>query len=212
MTHLLPSNLLRLFAPRPAIPYIRPLGRDPDVPLRKVLGGVGALLEEEREQAALKEAEEEEKKSKLAGAGGSKAAKEEQGKGDSEDPSMLVHGEDGDKENKPSTDAIPAETGEIEEGEEGEAVEAAPDGEKKALRPRPAKTDADVEEPGFTHTEAEKYRLRVIERKRKREEGLKRGLETCEWDPFRFFPPHSMCSFALFPAVRQTHRRPRDGG
>ncbi|KAK4051554.1 hypothetical protein OIV83_002694 [Microbotryomycetes sp. JL201] len=33
-THMLPPQLLRLFAPRPPLPYAKPLGRDPDVPLK----------------------------------------------------------------------------------------------------------------------------------------------------------------------------------
>lgn len=33
MTHLLPPQLLRAFAPRPPLEYAHPLGRDPDVPL-----------------------------------------------------------------------------------------------------------------------------------------------------------------------------------
>ncbi|KAK4056385.1 hypothetical protein OIO90_002528 [Microbotryomycetes sp. JL221] len=33
-THMLPPQLLRLFAPRPPLPFAKPLGRDPDVPLK----------------------------------------------------------------------------------------------------------------------------------------------------------------------------------
>jgi U1 small nuclear ribonucleoprotein 70kDa len=64
MTHLLPPNLLKLFAPRPPLPYLKPLGRDIDQPLDKPIAGVIALLNRIRiEQAeAGEEAEEEERK------------------------------------------------------------------------------------------------------------------------------------------------------
>lgn len=32
-THLLPPSLLKLFTPRDPLPYAKPLGRDPDVPI-----------------------------------------------------------------------------------------------------------------------------------------------------------------------------------
>jgi len=35
-THLLPPNLLKLFAPRPPLPYAKPPGRDPDLPLKSL--------------------------------------------------------------------------------------------------------------------------------------------------------------------------------
>ena len=43
-THLLPPNLLKLFAPRPPLPYTRPLDRDIDRVRPKNVGGVGELL------------------------------------------------------------------------------------------------------------------------------------------------------------------------
>jgi U1 small nuclear ribonucleoprotein 70kDa len=48
-THLLPPNLLKLFAPRPPLPYVRPAGKDVDRITRKNVGGVGLLLEMLRE-------------------------------------------------------------------------------------------------------------------------------------------------------------------
>ena len=48
-THLLPPNLLKLFAPRPPLPYLRPLDRDIDRVRPKNVDGVAAIL------AALKE-------------------------------------------------------------------------------------------------------------------------------------------------------------
>lgn len=49
MTHLLPPNLLKLFAPRPPLPYTRPVGRDPDRVRAKNVGGVASILLQIRE-------------------------------------------------------------------------------------------------------------------------------------------------------------------
>ncbi|EJF55850.1 hypothetical protein BD309DRAFT_1032581 [Dichomitus squalens] len=48
-THLLPPNLLKLFAPRPPLPYTRPLDRDIDRVRPKNVDGVGSLLASLRE-------------------------------------------------------------------------------------------------------------------------------------------------------------------
>ncbi|KAI1797473.1 hypothetical protein LXA43DRAFT_877840 [Ganoderma leucocontextum] len=48
-THLLPPNLLKLFAPRPPLPYTRPLDRDIDRVRAKNVNGVGHLLASLRE-------------------------------------------------------------------------------------------------------------------------------------------------------------------
>jgi U1 small nuclear ribonucleoprotein len=48
-THLLPPNLLKLFAPRPPLPYIRPVGKDVDRVTKKDVLGVGPMLEMLRE-------------------------------------------------------------------------------------------------------------------------------------------------------------------
>lgn len=48
-THLLPPNLLKLFAPRPPLPYLRPAGKDVDRVRKKNVGGVGSILEMLRE-------------------------------------------------------------------------------------------------------------------------------------------------------------------
>ena len=52
-THLLPANLLKLFAPRPPLPYSRPVDRDIDRVTKKAVGGVAHIL------AQLKEANTE---------------------------------------------------------------------------------------------------------------------------------------------------------
>jgi U1 small nuclear ribonucleoprotein 70kDa len=49
-THLLPPNLLKLFAPRPPLPYLRPLDRDIDRVCNKNVTGVGHLLASLREE------------------------------------------------------------------------------------------------------------------------------------------------------------------
>lgn len=43
-THLLPPNLLKLFAPRPPLPYTRPVDKDSDRVTKKDVSGVGHLL------------------------------------------------------------------------------------------------------------------------------------------------------------------------
>ena len=48
-THLSPPNLLKLFAPRPPLPYTRPLDRDIDRVRPKKVDGVGPLLASLRE-------------------------------------------------------------------------------------------------------------------------------------------------------------------
>jgi U1 small nuclear ribonucleoprotein len=48
-THLLPPNLLKLFAPRPPLPYVRPAGKDVDRITKKNVTGVGPILEMLRE-------------------------------------------------------------------------------------------------------------------------------------------------------------------
>lgn len=61
MTHLLPANLLKLFAPRPPLPYIRPLPKSnpqtasgiKDSTIKRHLTGVAAILEQIREENAV---------------------------------------------------------------------------------------------------------------------------------------------------------------
>jgi hypothetical protein len=44
-THLLPPNLLKLFAPRPPLPYVRPVDKDIDRIREKKVDGVAAILQ-----------------------------------------------------------------------------------------------------------------------------------------------------------------------
>lgn len=48
-THLLPPNLLKLFAPRPPLPYKRPIGRDINRVRPKNITGVAAILNQLKE-------------------------------------------------------------------------------------------------------------------------------------------------------------------
>ncbi|KAF9554018.1 RNA-binding domain-containing protein [Agrocybe pediades] len=48
-THLLPPNLLKLFAPRPPLPYARPIDRDVDRIRKKNVDGVAHILAQIRE-------------------------------------------------------------------------------------------------------------------------------------------------------------------
>lgn len=50
MTHLLPPNLLKLFAPRPPLPFVRSVGKDPDKVHAKKVGGIAGLLAQVREE------------------------------------------------------------------------------------------------------------------------------------------------------------------
>ncbi|KAF7316966.1 U1 snRNP 70K protein [Mycena chlorophos] len=48
-THLLPPNLLKLFAPRPPLPYVRPVGKDTEKVRSKNVTGVAAILSQLKE-------------------------------------------------------------------------------------------------------------------------------------------------------------------
>jgi U1 small nuclear ribonucleoprotein len=49
-THLLPPNLLKLFAPRPPLPYTRPVDRDIDRIRNKNVTGVADILQRLKEE------------------------------------------------------------------------------------------------------------------------------------------------------------------
>jgi len=52
-THLLPPNLLKLFAPRPPLPYKRPVGKDIDRVHCKDVSGVADILARLKEQSTV---------------------------------------------------------------------------------------------------------------------------------------------------------------
>ena len=53
MTHLLPPNLLKLFAPRAPLPYARPVGRDAAHVRKKHVSGVADMLARVQEEAMM---------------------------------------------------------------------------------------------------------------------------------------------------------------
>lgn len=190
MTHLLPPNLLRHFAPRPPLPYFKPLGRDRenDIVDRRI-DGLAGILEELREQDALKEAEREaeaEAKSKSnkkavvapTTTKQSDAAKQQLNNGDGE----------AKKEEEPDANADDdGEMGEIpeEDGEQAKTRTIAKNGisaddDGMDVDGAAAAKNEEDEKAGLTYTEAEKLRLRRIERKQRREDNFKRALATCE--------------------------------
>lgn len=57
MTAQLPPNLLKLFAPRPPLPYARPVGKSPNTIRPKTVNGVAALLAQIRDDTAFSIAE-----------------------------------------------------------------------------------------------------------------------------------------------------------
>jgi U1 small nuclear ribonucleoprotein len=57
MTHLLPPNLLKLFAPRAPIKYLKPLGRDPNLPKQIPFSGVAEHIDLIRREEAEKGAD-----------------------------------------------------------------------------------------------------------------------------------------------------------
>ncbi|KZO96738.1 hypothetical protein CALVIDRAFT_481195 [Calocera viscosa TUFC12733] len=61
MTHLLPPNLLKLFAPRPPLPYLRAVGKDPNKPKQKNVNGVSSLLAQIKEQTIVDTAKDDER-------------------------------------------------------------------------------------------------------------------------------------------------------
>lgn len=125
MTHLLPPNLLRLFAPRPPIPYLKPLVRDPEIPLHKKLDGVAAILEELREENALREADEEAKRNEEQKAAEAAKATAKAGGGDD---GMQVDSKEGIKVKKEQsqsnvqTNGVKKEDADMEEGESKEEL------------------------------------------------------------------------------------------
>lgn len=196
MTHLLPPNLLRLFAPRPPIPYLKPLVRDPEIPLHKRLDGVAGIIEELREENALRDADKEAKLNAEQKAAEAEAAKSKDGSDMQVDSSGKAI-----KVKKEQVNGVKKEDAEMEEGEEPSTTaikEEEPESTAKAaiIKEEPVlATDVPageallLEEKGllvddsgepFTYTVAEKQRQRRLLRKRRREEDFAKALETCK--------------------------------
>jgi U1 small nuclear ribonucleoprotein 70kDa len=62
MTHLLPPNLLKLFAARPPLPYSRPVGKNTNRVCEHHVDGIAAVLAQVREEQAMKDEDEDESK------------------------------------------------------------------------------------------------------------------------------------------------------
>lgn len=73
MTAQLPPNLLKLFAPRPALPYARPVGKSPNTIRPKTVDGVAALLAQIKDDAAFTVAERSKGTRKIKKEDGDKA-------------------------------------------------------------------------------------------------------------------------------------------
>ena len=195
MTAVLPPNLLRLFEPRPPLPYFKPVRGDPTQVREKrpEAMSVSGLLEELREEQALKEAEKS----------AAYAANEKQQQQQSSKSTSVVRKSEVKDEEMDGTAADAGPQAKKEDGEEGEddteMGEVVEDDPPKPLAKAAAAngkvlegssiSDAlkqldgvHVDDDGeqFTYTEAEKYRLRQIERKRLREENAKKAVQECE--------------------------------
>lgn len=79
MTAQLPPNLLKLFAPRPALPYARPVGKSPNTIRPKTVDGVAALLAQIKDDAAFTVAERSKGTRKLKKEDGTKVKAESNG-------------------------------------------------------------------------------------------------------------------------------------
>ncbi|KAL7009796.1 hypothetical protein EMMF5_000704 [Cystobasidiomycetes sp. EMM_F5] len=179
MTHLLQPNLLKLFAPRPPVPYLAPVARDPTISLGKKLSGVAAILEELREKTALDDAADDEANQRrpegtatsatAAVKAKAAAAVKAEPDADGANGEMAVDGPAVKAEVK-KEESVNGKDAEMEEGEEPGEVPQAEAPSTKAEQ----KTASSSK--GLTYTEAEKYRQRVLERKRKREENFAKAL------------------------------------
>ncbi|GAA5877317.1 hypothetical protein JCM8547_003832 [Rhodosporidiobolus lusitaniae] len=194
-THLLPPNLLKLFAPRPPLPYLKPTGRDPDFPLKSLStrrrpppNAVGKTLQEIREEREKREMEEREK----SGEKGEGEKKEEEAKEEKVEQKEEVKPEEEAKEKdgeaKPAAAEQEGEEKEEGEKEEGEAEEGAPPDSKPAppsSAPVQKKKLKVVEEPepeGFTLSAEEQFQRRRRARLA-RQEAAKTAVFKPEDDP-----------------------------
>ena len=152
-SHLLPPNLLRLFAPRPPLPYLKPVGRDPDVPLKSLAKKPPKLSVYETLKLVKEEKEREEQKAFEKG-------------------ELLDADEEKDK---PAGEAAPKEEAKDEEGkEEGEATEV----QKKPV----VKKDKD-EESITTLPVNERIKARKALKLKRHEQGLAEGIKNCTSPP-----------------------------
>ncbi|WVQ99301.1 hypothetical protein IAU59_006433 [Kwoniella sp. CBS 9459] len=150
MSHLLPPNLLRLFAPRPQPPFLKPLTKDERVRGPNKLQGVGELVTRLREEA------EDAEVRKGMDAGDEKPT--DQLQTSTADEENVLEG--GSKVNGA-------------EGEDGEVKPLAASDDKKAAAAKGKKRDI-VKEMGLIGQEAIKMKREL---RKKRQEEYKRNLE-----------------------------------
>ncbi|BGP20702.1 hypothetical protein JCM10213_001051 [Rhodosporidiobolus nylandii] len=173
-THLLPPNLLKLFAPRPPLPYLKPTGRDPDFPLKSLSTRrrpapivVARTLDEIRQEQARKTPEAE---AQDEGLGEKGASEETVQKGEEQLETLEKDGEEKVKEQIKQETAEPTaaegEAGEEKEEGEEEAKPAAAAAKKteKAQKEEPKPED----QPGFSLTAEEQFQKRRREREARR--------------------------------------------
>jgi U1 small nuclear ribonucleoprotein len=178
MTSLLPPNLLRLFAPRPQLPYLKPLTKDEAVRGPDKLTGVAALakrLREEAEDAEYKRGLQDDEAQAPAPAPAS-------GPGPASAPNDAADKAKTKTKTKTKTNGVAAageadeEMGEVKEekenGDKAEGVESK--GEQKVKKRKMDK----IAEMGIVGQEARKMRLEL---RAKRKEEYKKNLEkNCE--------------------------------
>jgi U1 small nuclear ribonucleoprotein len=169
MTSLLPPNLLRLFAPRPQLPYLKPLTKDQAVRGPDKLTGVAALAKRLRE-----EAEDAEYK---AGLQDDEAPAP--GPGPASAPNDAADTSKTKTKTKTKSNGVVAveadeEMGEVEKENGDKAEGAKSKGEQKVKKRKMDK----IAEMGIVGQEARKMRLEL---RAKRKEEYKKNLEkNCE--------------------------------
>ncbi|GAA5884208.1 hypothetical protein JCM6882_002180 [Rhodosporidiobolus microsporus] len=191
-THLLPPNLLKLFAPRPPLPYVKPPGRDPDFPLKSLSARrrpeaivVSDVLRQVREERDREERERVERGEAPEGkldegveVDGEKVEKAEEKLEKLEEGKVDEVKEEIKAEADASAPAADKEEGE-EEGavapssaEAGDVKPSETQALKKEKASKKGKKDAE-EDPGFTLTAEEQFQKRRRERLKRQEDAKK---------------------------------------
>lgn len=196
-THLLPPNLLKLFAPRPPLPYLKPTSRDPDLPLKSlsskrapqpiVLSTVLKQVKEEKDEAERKALEEGEEPDRVEGEdsglkGGVSKAKEEELEG-----KMDVDGE---------VNEVKEEKEEVKVNGKNKNKKLSTEVKDKKEPPKAVKKEGLPETSEFSLTAEEQFQARRRERQRLRQEAMSK---TCKSSPFSFPPLPPLLTLAVSP-------------
>ena len=163
MTSLLPPNLLKLFAPRPPVPYLKPLTKDESVRGPNRIGGISTLVHSIREQAV----DDEVKQGMQPGV--QETALE------GRTPVPAASAEPTVKEAKPEKDTegdVEMNGAEAGNGEDGEVPEGGPSKPKTTVEKKKRKDK--IAELGIIGQEAVKMRREL---RAKRKEEYKKSLE-----------------------------------